>query len=175
MKPVDLMLQVIEEHTPKSIWNDAPLESFRRVANTNRGDIGEDFVRRYLETFGIVAHPVGSRISAADLKIGGKLFEVKTASEDKGGAFQFNHVRLDRTYDYLFCLGIRPSSILFDAWRKGAVSEGTAGTLVRMAEGQSVTFKLTKKPATMRKIEELPGWMLKEVLQPESSDNDDRN
>lgn len=36
-----------------------------------------------------------------------------------------------------------------------------------MAEGQSVTFKLTKKPATMRKIEELPGWMLKEVLRPE--------
>ena len=66
--------------------------------------------------------------SAADLKLGGKLFEVKTASEEQGGSFQFNHVRLDRTYDYLFCLGIRPDSILFDAWRKGAVSEGSAGT-----------------------------------------------
>ena len=161
------MLLVIREHTPETIWTDAPLEPFRRVANTNRGDIGEDFVQRYLGTFGILAEQVGSRISAADLKIGGKLFEVKTASEDQGGSFQFNHVRLDRTYDYLFCLGIRPGSILFDAWRKGAVSEGSAGTLVRMAEGQSVTFKLTKKPATMRKIEELPGWMLKEVLRSE--------
>ena len=164
MNPVDLMLLVIREHTPETVWIDAPLEPFRRVANTNRGDIGEDFVRRYLESFGILVERVGSRISAADLKIGGKLFEVKTASEDKGGAFQFNHVRLDRTYDYLFCLGIRPDSILFDAWRKGAVSEGAAGTLVRMAEGQSVTFKLTRKPATMRKIEELPEWMLKEAL-----------
>ena len=164
VNPVDLMLAVIREHTPETIWSDAPLEPFRRVANTNRGDIGEDFVRRYLESFGILVERVGSRISAADLKIGGKLFEVKTASEDQGGSFQFNHVRLDRTYDYLFCLGIRPDAILFDAWRKGAVSEGSAGTLVRMAEGQSVTFKLTKKPATMRKIEELPGWMLREVL-----------
>lgn len=172
MNPVELLLLVIREHTPETIWTDAPLEPFRRVANTNRGDIGEDFVQRYLQRHGIVANRLGSRISAADLEIGGKLFEVKTASEDKGGAFQFNHVRLDRTYDYLFCLGIRPDSILFDAWRKGAVSEGAAGTLVRMAEGQSVTFKLTKKPATMRKIEELPGWMLKEVLLPESSDSD---
>ena len=168
MSPLELMLLVIRENTPNSIWTNAPLESFRRVANTNRGDIGEEFVRRYLEAFGIVADRVGSRISAADLKIGGKLFEVKTASEDKGGSFQFNHVRLDRTYDYLFCLGVPPSSILFDAWRKGAVSEGSAGTLVRMAEGQSVTFKLTKKPATMKTIEELPGWMLSEVLKPET-------
>ncbi len=173
MNPLELMLLVIEEHTPETIWTGAPLESFRRVANTNRGDIGEDFVRRYLANFGIVADRAGSRVSAADLKIGGKLFEVKTASEDQGGSFQFNHVRLDRTYDYLLCLGIRPNSILFDAWRKGAVSEGSAGTLVRMAEGQSVTFKLTKKPATMRKIEELPGWMLRDVLRP-GTDNDDR-
>lgn len=108
MNPVELMLLVIREHTPETIWTDAPLEPFRRVANTNRGDIGEDFVQRYLQRHGIVANRVGSRISAADLEIGGKLFEVKTASEDKGGAFQFNHVRLDRTYDYLFCLGFGP-------------------------------------------------------------------
>ncbi len=165
------MLAVIQENTPETIWTGAPLEPFRRVANTNRGDIGEDFVRRYLASFGIVADRVGSRISAADLKIGGKLFEVKTASEDMGGSFQFNHVRLDRTYDYLLCLGVRPDSLLFDAWRKGAVSESSAGTLVRMAEGQSVTFKLTKKPATMKKIEELPGWMLKEVLRSDGDAN----
>ena len=79
------MLAVIREHTPETIWTDAPLEPFRRVANTNRGDIGEDFVQRYLQRHGIVANRVGSRISAADLEIGGKLFEVKTASEDQGG------------------------------------------------------------------------------------------
>ena len=94
-----------------------------------------------------------------DLEIGGKRFEVKTASEDTGGSFQFNHVRLDRDYHYLLCLGVRPAEILFEAWRKGEVSEKAAGTLVRMAEGQSVTFKLTKKPASMRKIEDLPGWI----------------
>lgn len=44
-------------------------------------------------------------------------------------------------------------------WRKGEVSEGAAGTLVRMAEGQSTTHKLTKGVPALRPIEELPDWV----------------
>ena len=161
MNPIDLMLRVIREHTPQSKWTGSPLEPFRQVANTNRGDIGEEFIARYLESFDIPVHRSESRIMEWDLEIGGKRFEVKTASEDSGGSFQFNHVRLDRNYDYLLCLGIRPAEILFEAWRKGEVSEQMAGTLVRMAEGQAVTFKLTKKPESMRKIEDLRRWIEK--------------
>ena len=46
--------------------------------------------------------------------------------------------------------------MVFNAWRKGVVAEGGAGTLVRMAEGQAVTYKLTKKRNDMRPIEDLP-------------------
>ena len=163
MSPLDLMLEVIREHSPKTIWTGAPLEAFRRVANTNRGDIGEEFVCRYLAQHGIGASKEGSRVSVADMQIMGKKIEIKTASEDTGGNFQFNHVRLDRRYDYLLCLGVRPAEIVFNAWTKGEVSESKAGNLVRMAEGQSVTFKLTKRPATMRRIEDLPGWVRKHL------------
>ena len=159
-----LMLEVIRDHTPVSIWAGATLESFRQVANTNRGDIGEDFVCRYLSYCDIPVVRPPSRIDERDLEIAGRKFEVKTASEDRGGSFQFNHIRLDRGYDYLLCLGIRPEEIMFNAWRKGAVSEGDAGALVRMAEGQSVTHKLTKRPEGMRKIEDLPGWLRAEGL-----------
>lgn len=48
---------------------------------------------------------------------------------------------------------------MFRAWRKGAVSENEAGRLVRMAEGQSVTYMLTKKPTDMMDIEDLPKWV----------------
>lgn len=41
MSAVEILRQVIQENTPRSIWTDAPLESFRRVENTNRGEIGE--------------------------------------------------------------------------------------------------------------------------------------
>ena len=159
LNSLELLLEVIREHTPKSIWTGAPLAPFRAVANTNRGDIGEEFLRRYLGQHGIVVFKAGSRIDAADMQIKDKFFEVKTASEDTGGSFQFNHIRLDREYDYLLCLGIRPAAILFNVWTKGAVAEGKAGKLVRMAEGQSVTHKLTKRPASMRPIKDLPKWV----------------
>lgn len=157
MSAVDLLLEVIREHTPKSKWTDSTLEPFRRVANTNRGDIGEDFVVRYLDRHGVSVRRSASRVEAWDLEIEGRRFEVKTASEDTSGAFQFNHIRLDRKYEYLLCLGIRPEEIRFGIWRKGEVSEGAAGTLVRMAEGQSVTHKLTKQAERLRPIEDLPG------------------
>ena len=156
MNSLDLMLEVIRDHSPASKWSGATLEPFRQVANTNRGDIGEDFIVRYLQRFGISVTKSGSRVHPWDLDIAGLKFEVKTASEDRGGSFQFNHIRLDRNYDYLLCLGVRPEEIVFNAWRKGDVSEGVAGTLVRMAEGQSVTHKLTKRPDDMRSIEDLP-------------------
>jgi len=159
VSPVELMLEVIQEHSPPTIWTGAPLAAFRQVANTNRGDIGEEFVWRYLAQHGIEVSKAGSRVSKSDMEVFGSRIEIKTASEDTGGNFQFNHVRLDRKYDYLLCLGVRPHEIVFNAWPKGEVSEGKAGTLVRMAEGQSVTFKLTKKPEAMRRVEDLPDWV----------------
>ena len=159
MNSLDLMLEVIRDHSPVSKWSGATLEPFRQVANTNRGDIGEDFIVRYLQHFDIPVTKSESRVHPWDLDIAGLKFEVKTASEDSSGSFQFNHIRLDRGYDYLLCLGVRPEEIVFNAWRKGEVSEGVAGTLVRMAEGQSVTHKLTKRPDTMKSIKDLPDWI----------------
>ena len=99
----------------------------------------------------------GSRTSKTDLRIGSSSFEVKTASLGVNGTFQFNHVRLDRDYDWLLCLGICPFKIVFNTWRKGHVAEKRAGALVRMAEGQAVTYKLTKKLSDMKAIADLPG------------------
>lgn len=159
MSAVALFLEVIREHTPKTKWTEATLSPFRQVANTNRGDIGEDFLSRYLRRAGVSVVRSATRTERWDLEIEGRRFEVKTASEDVSGAFQFNHIRLDRAYEYLLCLGVRPEEIRFGVWRKGEVSEGAAGTLVRMAEGQSTTHKLTKSVAALKPIEELPDWV----------------
>lgn len=140
------------------------MESFRFVENTNRGDIGEEFICRYLASFGLEAIRKESRNRLFDLDISGRRLELKTASEDVGGSFQFNHVRLDRNYEFLLCLGIRPNQIMFNGWRKGELSEGVAGSLVRMAEGQGVTFKLTTRPTQMLPIEDLPKWVKMNVV-----------
>ena len=122
---------------------------YRRLGNTNRGAIGEQFIHRYLKENGIKTGN-GNRASPTDLRIGHHRFEVKTASLGVNGTFQFNHVRMDRDYNYLLCLGICPDRIVFNMWRKGEVAENRAGRLVRMAEGQAVTYKLTKKLGDMK-------------------------
>lgn len=155
INPVALLAEIIKEHSPKDIWVDSPLSDYRKLGNTNRGAIGEEFIRRYLAEEGVNVSS-GSRTSPVDLVIDGNKFEIKTASLGANGTFQFNHIRLDRDYGYLLCLGICPKDIVFDVWRKGDVAEGRAGKLVRMAEGQTVTYKLTKKLADMIAIDVLP-------------------
>ena len=155
MNAVELLVTVIQEHTPTDIWQGSPLIGYRLLGNTNRGEIGEEFIRRYLEQHGIKTSN-GNRASRTDLRIESVPFEVKTASLGANGTFQFNHVRLDRNYSYLLCLGICPDRLVFNMWRKGDVAENKAGTLVRMAEGQAVTYKITKKVADMIDIEGLP-------------------
>ena len=154
MNPVELLVEVIKEHVPEDIWQGSPLIGYRMLGNTNRGEIGEEFIRRYVRTAGIEVTK-GGRTAKTDMQIAKRRFEVKTASLGANGTFQFNHVRLDRNYAYLLCLGICPTEIMFNMWRKGEVAEGKAGSLVRMSEGQAVTHKLTKKMADMLPIDAL--------------------
>ena len=155
MNAVDLLVAIIREHAPEDIWRDSPLVGYRMLGNTNRGAIGEEFIRRFLALNDIEVGN-GARTSRTDLRVAAVRFEVKTASLGANGTFQFNHVRMDRDYDYLLCLGICPNEVVFEMWRKGAVAENRAGTLVRMAEGQAVTYKLTKRLDDMESIAQLP-------------------
>ena len=162
MNPVDLLVTIIREHAPEDIWQDSPLIRYRMLGNTNRGEIGEELIRRFLDQHEIRVGN-GGRTSRTDLRIGNLRFEIKTASLGANGTFQFNHVRLDRQYDYLLCLGICPHQVVFNMWCKGMVAESRAGTLVRMAEGQAVTYKLTKKLDDMLAIADLPTTILKTI------------
>ena len=77
------------------------------------------------------------RQSPWDIRIEGVTFELKTATEDVSGSFQFNHIRYHREYEALLCVGISPNQIGFDAWSKAAVATGEAGKLVSMEKGGS--------------------------------------
>ncbi len=162
--PIDLLVKIIREHAPKDIWRNSPLIGYRLLGNTNRGEIGEEFIRRHLTAAGLRVSN-GTRTSKTDVSIEGRQFEIKTASLGANGTFQFNHVRLDRRYDFLLCLGICPQSIVFNVWRKGEVAENKAGSLVRMAEGQAVTYKITKKPDDMVDVADMPEHLATLLIQ----------
>ena len=46
MTPVELPVHVIRQHAPEDIWQGSALAGYRLSGNTNRGEIGEEFIRR---------------------------------------------------------------------------------------------------------------------------------
>ena len=70
-------------------------------------------------------------------------FEVKVASQDTNGNFQFNGIRYDTNYSHLFCLGITPSDLAYRIVQKGQIGSGNY-KMVTMAKGSNATFKLTR-------------------------------
>jgi hypothetical protein len=154
MNPIDLMAQLIRENAPPDIWANSPLEAYRRLGMTNRGEIGEQFIERYLNRFGIRVMN-GNRADETDRRIGTMLLEIKTAGLGAKGNFQFNHVRLDRNYHHLICLGVCPNQLVFNMWPEDVVRANGAGRLVTMARDQLVTYKLTKRFDDMRPIADL--------------------
>ena len=151
---IDVMKDVIENYKNSPKWLNAPLGKIKILSNTHIGNVGQDFIKKWCEAEGLDWEEPESAQSPWDIKIESISFEVKTATEDIKGNFQFNHIRHHRDYQALLCLGIAPDEILFDAWRKGDVVEGKAGKLSTMDKGSSATFKLTKKRSILRPITE---------------------
>lgn len=155
---IDMMLRVLDEHEDANKWNDSVFERIKRISNTKVGSIGQNFIEDLCDEFNIqCVFPEdihGHRLyqNSWDIKIEGVEFELKTATEDVSGSFQFNHIRYHREYDGLICLGISPNAIFFDVWSKAEVSTGAAGRLVSMERQANASYKLTKKPRDLKPI-----------------------
>ncbi len=155
-----ILHKIIGEYADADKWNDAPFEGIKRISNTHVGSIGQDFVESICKEIGFYcAFPANlqggrSNISPWDIKIESVKFELKTATEDVNGAFQFNHIRYHRPYEGVICLGISPGKIYFNLWSKAEIVTGVAGNLVSMEKGANASYKLTKKPNALHVIHE---------------------
>jgi len=108
---------------------------------------------KYCQSLGFDVEYGASRLGDYDLDINNKKFEIKMATEDQGGNFQFNHLRYDYKYHFVLCLGVSPDSILFKIYSKADLATGKAGSLVSMGRGQNSSFKLTKPKSTLMNID----------------------
>ena len=155
-----LLLDVISEYSNANKWTNSTFGQIKQLSNTHVGDIGQVFVERLCSEIGFECefflNARGRRVKQGpwDVKIEGVSFELKTATEDVSGSFQFNHIRHHRAYDAVLCVGISPDAIHFDAWSKADVATGRAGSLVTMDRGSSATFKLTKRVDQLLPIDE---------------------
>jgi len=149
--PLEIFQEVISGKTIDKKWTGQPHQAFKNLANTSKGDAGEEFIKKYAESLGFKVGAT-NRLGDWDLMINDKMFEIKLASEDITGSFQFNHIRYDSKYDYLLCLGVTPDNLIFNIWTKAEVATGVAGNLVSMGKNQNASFKLTKKPEALKPI-----------------------
>ena len=114
---VEVMQAVIARYHNHPKWVNAPLSGIKTLNSTHVGSAGQDFLRSWRELNGLTWERSDSVQSSWDARIEGITFEIKTATEDKRGNFQFNHVRYHRSYQALLCLGVGPDALLFNAWR----------------------------------------------------------
>ena len=172
--PSALLQEVLANYVDTSKWAGQPFEHIRRIPNTKVGDVGQDFVERLCADIGINCEfPLNDdgsrrRQNPWDIKIEKTTFELKTASEDINGAFQFNHIRYHREYDALLCIGIAPSKIFMGAWTKADVTTGKAGGMVSMEKGANASYKLTKRPDQLYPIAEFEEQVLTLVTNPDA-------
>ena len=153
--PREILAQLLVAHQNNPDWVGQPFERIKTISNTKVGDVGQEFVQQYLTILNVHHELPNSRQSPWDIKIMRKSFEIKTASEDVNGVFQFNHIRYHREYDALLCIGISPADIHAGAWSKADVATGAAGTLATMEKGANASYKLTKRPDQLFPVADL--------------------
>ena len=150
----NLLLKIVETRKfSGKIWEGSKFELFKTMPTTNKGDIGEDFLAALLENNKCSdVEVVKGRRGHYDVKAtyNGKVatFEVKVATQDTNGSFQFNGVRYDTQYTHLFCLAISPNSIGFLLIRKDEVGK-PPHNMVAMARNTNAAFKLTKRESDL--------------------------
>ena len=50
--PLKIFLDVVARKSIDQKWVNSPNQAFKNLPNTNKGDIGEEFTKIYVETFG---------------------------------------------------------------------------------------------------------------------------
>lgn len=165
-KPKRILRRILKEYADDDKWVGSRFEAIKRLSNTKVGDVGQDFVEQLCESLGLScefpldARGRRSRNSPWDIRIEDVTFELKTATEDVRGSFQFNHIRYTRSYEGLLCVGIGPAYIRFDAWSKADVTTEKAGALVSMERGANATHKLTKTCGQLKPIRQFQPHIL---------------
>ena len=155
-----LFLNAVANNTDNPKWSEGDYIGIKTVSNTKVGSIGQDFIEGLCNALLIPCdfpkRTDGTRATQSpwDIEINNIKYELKTATEDVSGSFQFNHLRYHRPYEAVLCLGVTPNSLYFGIWSKADVATGKAGTLVSMEKGANASYKLTKRPQQLIPIEQ---------------------
>lgn len=147
-KAMRILERLLKSAKVAAKWDGARFRNIKMVGATNVGQVGEQFAVEMLCAAGYKAEP--QKRGEWDIRANGRTMEVKCASEDTNGGFQFNGVRYDTKYDFLLVVGISPESVHFRFYKRRELMELP---LARMAKNTSGTYKLSRRPANLLPIQ----------------------
>jgi hypothetical protein len=174
---------VISQSCSKNKWLHSNNEKIKPLSTTEKGTIGEKILESFIKGLGNNYRAEFPQIRRGDYDVRGlnllnnihKDFESKLATQDSNGAFQFNAMKLDAEYDYLFCLGISPNEEWFQIIKKDNLFDDIymknvfnckLGSLYKKRKNEKIdemSYKLTLSKSKLRPISEL-SIVLKEIL-----------
>ena len=144
-------------------WEGARFGGIKIVGATNVGEIGEQFAVAMLDELGYAAEQNPQKRGQWDIRTNGRTMEVKCASEDVHGCFQFNGVRYDTRYDYLLVVGVAPDAVYFRFYKRKDLMDFK---MAPMAKGTSGSYKLSRRPAQLFPVAEFAGQAAKFLGEP---------
>ena len=151
----EILAEIIAGELAKpSKWRGSRFGGVKQIPSTNVGDVAERFAAALFREIGCDdAEQKSNRRGEWDIRVGGKTLEVKGASEDTHGNFQFNGLSYRPKYDLLLVVGIAPEDVLFRFYRR---TELLDLPLVQMSKGSSGSYKLTRRRADLLPIADFP-------------------
>jgi hypothetical protein len=129
----------VVEKSVQSKWTNSKYEVIKRAPTTTKGSFGEELVVDLFTLINIKASRINEGKGSFDVLAANKKWEVKLATEDTNGKFQFNGIMKDVDYDYVLCIGVAPNDLWFNIFTKSQCQQLSTA----MTKGGSDTYKLT--------------------------------
>ena len=121
-KIVQKHLDEITEKNRVNKWAGSKYEEVKKATLSDKGKFGEKVTNDYLTYVDYKSEIINGGIGDYDIELNICDFDViletlkiehKLATEDVHNSFQFNAIKKDIDYDYVFCLGVSPNDLWF--------------------------------------------------------------
>jgi hypothetical protein len=151
MKIVTPLIEGLRGIHPK--WIGSTFEEVKRADQTPKGDFGEETTRDLIRAFcDYDADIINKGKGPFDILIKKFLkMEHKLATEDSNDVFQFNNLKKNALYDYVFTLGVSPEDLWFNVWARKYMKSNLTSHMSK-GSGDSYKFMASKNPAHIRPL-----------------------
>lgn len=112
---VEGQLNILESRN-QIVWLGSKFETVKKAPRTVAGDFGEGVITEALTKLGINSKIVNKGKGDFDIlvTVDGKEIKIenKLATLDVNNCFQFNGIKKNADYDFVFCLGVCPNELM---------------------------------------------------------------